>query len=745
MDRKSLIYCLSALTAMIVTIVAGTALLYRKDSPVHKSIEERYGLAYAVPANAVAVFFLSQASDIDAPVFSSFDFPERLADYLDQQNDFMAGNRMAVSLHYAGSLAPLYVFDAGVCSDEPSESAQDLLRFVQENGLCAEYVNCSKIAPESPLASHSVIIAAKTKAQINVSKNQLVAGESFMKASGFMDAAADAPEDALFISYDHARVLFEKSASRNFFKNRYESESSSQYSSMAAFFSTFSQWCVVDLTYPHAFGIVQEFSTSSDYMAVLDHASPSVSTVSEVLPYSTRFVLTLPMGSSATYLAAYSDYLESVQKSGVADQKKEELRKNTKVKPADFVNKLKVTEVATASFSAAGGLERVNLLKLDRLDTLLLRGTGEADFTAAYDAALPYAFPEYIASVFGPFFSIADESHFTLMDNWLITGSLEGVSEYASGRALSYDLKTYMSDAGQGDLLADRVCSCVAYLDIPEGDKDFADVIKADLQNVHDSLKGNSDYAPIVMSVYKKDGSMHTDINVHQLDMRRLRPEKFMKEFSVEVPEGPFPVINPATGRNSFFYQQANGAIALKGEDGIGIWGVPFKKDLCGTAYNVDCYNNGNIQILFGAGSCIYLMDKRTAFVSGYPKDLGKDILVGPDVYDVDGDKQYILMVLHKDNTIEMYDLKGQKPEAWKGIVCKDPIRGLPERLQVGDRNFWVVRTAVQVLVYPFDGGEPLNTYTGDYMIVPNAEITVEDSERISAMCYDGNVRSLKL
>ena len=107
MDRKSLIFCLSALAAMVVAIVAGTAFLYRKDSPFKKPIQERYGLAYAVPANAVAVFFLSEASKIDAPVFSTFALPSKLAQFFSEGNaGQIAKNRMVISLHYAGSLAP---------------------------------------------------------------------------------------------------------------------------------------------------------------------------------------------------------------------------------------------------------------------------------------------------------------------------------------------------------------------------------------------------------------------------------------------------------------------------------------------------------------------------------------------------------------------------------------------------------------------------------------------------------------
>jgi hypothetical protein len=48
-------------------------------------------------------------------------------------------------------------------------------------------------------------------------------------------------------------------------------------------------------------------------------------------------------------------------------------------------------------------------------------------------------------------------------------------------------------------------------------------------------------------------------------------------------------------------------------------------------------------------------------------------------VYDFNGAKAYNIMVLHKDNTIEMYNLKGRKPSSWKTIAAPETIKSLPE------------------------------------------------------------------
>ncbi len=737
MDRKSLIYCLAVLSAMIFVIVAGTAYLYRKDVTVQKTIEEKYYLAGAVPANAVAVVFLSQASNLDSPVFSSFEFPQKLSEYFQQGfAKSIAQNRMAISLQYAGSLTPLIIFDAGPSGQVPSEDAEGLMQFIRDNGIFAEYVDCSELSSDNPLSSRSIVLAAKTEALIRSTRIQMKGDASLLRESdGFRNAALNSSEDALFVSYNQARTLFQASVSRSFFRKRYPAQSAdAEYSSMAGFFSTIADWGVVDLSDERKLDFIQYISEPSDFMCVMDHSSPSVSRVSEILPYSTRFVLTLPMDNSSSYISSYEDYLESVQKMGKVAELRKALLARKGVKPEDFVRKLGVEEVATASIPTSEGFGQVNLVKIRHADELLSRGTD----------VMQYEFPEFIASVFGPFFSLADESCFTLCGQWLVTGSKAAVSEFASGNAMKYSLKTYMADAGQDDLLTSRVASCVIYVDIPKGDKSFADVLKEDVHKLHDEIKGDAEYAPIIMTVYKKDGQLHTDIQAHQFKMQRLRPEKFERDMTVDVPEGPYEITNQATGKTYLFYQK-NNAIGLKTEDGRGLWSIHFDKAVCGRVHGADYYRNGNFQILFGAGSDIYLMKPSGAYVPGYPKNIGKEILLGPDVYETGRDDEYRLMVLHKDNTVEMYDLGGRKPDGWKGIDPGSPIRDLPERLVVGNKDYWVVRTSVQVLIYPFNGGQPLNSFSGDEMFIPFAEVVVKNSNTVEAECYDGRMRTVTL
>ena len=141
----------------------------------------------------------------------------------------------------------------------------------------------------------------------------------------------------------------------------------------------------------------------------------------------------------------------------------------------------------------------------------------------------------------------------------------------------------------------------------------------------------------------------------------------------------------------------------------------------------------------------MYLMDRLGRMVNGFPVDLGKDILLGPQPYDFNGNRRYNVMVLHKDKTIDMYNMKGQKPDSWKGIRTEETIKAMPERIQVGGKTFWVVRTSIQTLIFPFVGGNPITVYEGDEKIRPDSEVRILDESSVEVESYDGKRRTVIL
>ena len=132
--------------------------------------------------------------------------------------------------------------------------------------------------------------------------------------------------------------------------------------------------------------------------------------------------------------------------------------------------------------------------------------------------------------------------------------------------------------------------------------------------------------------------------------------------------------------------------------------------------------------------------------MTGFPLDLKKEICLGPDVYDISGLK--CAAILHKDNTLELYALpKGKRPSFWHTIDLGDEtIKSLPEKLTVGQKDYWIVRTAIQTLIYPVGGGKPLTKFKDDAKIRPDSEVLVlEEENAVEVSCYDGKKRTVNL
>lgn len=709
MSRKSLILCLSVLAFLIIGTAVAVGFLYKgagsdkSSKTVRVAGQERFSLLAAVPSDAVLVACLSGKGIHDS--------------------------KMVVSLHYSGKLLPLYVYDAGKPSagEEHAAEALNIIGDLEEKGLSVAQTTVGR----------TMVIASESEVLVQSALRHLDKSMSIMDAPGFVEATSMVSGgDAVFVSNVHASYLMPAVFTR-------------KYSSYSGFVSRLSDWTAFDMSKSgKSFGLdgtVVYDADASEFMTVLQKSNPSVSSVAEILPSYTVFAASLPFDSPDGYITAYDAFLDTRQMLQKNNAAKKSLAGRLGVDPRDFLTAIGAKEVAVASFMAGGRLETVNLIKTGKdVPELLFRGID--GFTKkGYKAAVhswPYA--GFISSLFGDLFKRDDESCFTWVNGWVITGSMKAVEEYVSGRAMSYSLLQYMADASQTYLLAGHKSSFVSYFSFTESTKILDDTFKNSFLDIIAPLYKGAEYAPFVMSVTPGKERPMISMDIFNLQLQKTKAPAFERDTTVIVPKGPFEVKNSGTGKMNKFYQNSHLSLCLS-EDGKDLWGIPFKTPLCGRASTVDYYANGKLQIVFGAGSCIYMIDRLGRYVSGFPVDLKNDILLGPDVYDFNGTKKYNIMVLHKDNTVQMYNLKGEKPASWKGIEASETIKSLPEKITVGGNSFWVVRTSVQALIYPFYGGSPLTSFEGDQMIRPDSEVDVLDSTTVEVACYDGKRRTVKL
>ena len=709
MSRKSLILCLSVLAFLIIGTGVAVGLLYNgagsesSSKTVRVADQERFRLLAAVPSDAVLVACFSGKGIHDS--------------------------RMVVSLHYSGKLLPLYIYDAGKPSteEELSVEAVNIIGDLESKGLSVAHKTVGR----------TMVIASESEVLVQSALRHLNKSMSIMDAPGFVEATSMVSGgDAVFVSNVHASYLMPAVFTR-------------KYSSYSGFVSRLSDWTAFDMSKSgKSFGLdgtVVYDGDASEFMTVLQNSDPAVSSVAEILPSYTVFATSIPFGTPDGYISAYDAFLDTRQMLQKNNAVRKSLAGKSGVAPRDLLTAIGAKEVAVASFMASGKLETINLIRTGKdIPEIIFRGIDGFTKKGYKPAVHSWPYAGVVASLFGDLFKRDDESCFTWMNGWVISGSMNAVEEYVSGRAVSYSLLQYMADASQSDLLAGHKSSFVSYFSFTESEKILDDTFKNSFLEPISPLYADAEYSPFVMSVTPGKERPMISMDIYNLQLQKTKAPAFERDTTVIVPKGPFEVKNSGTGKMNKFYQNSHLSLCLS-EDGKDLWGIPFKSPLCGRASTVDYYANGKLQIVFCAGSSIYMIDRLGRYVSGFPVDLKKDILLGPDVYDFNGTRKYNVMVLHKDNTVQMYNLKGEKPASWKGIEASETIKSLPEKITVGANSFWVVRTSVQTLIYPFYGGAPLTSFEGDQMIRPDSEIKVLDGSTVEAACYDGKRRTVKL
>lgn len=757
MSKKTILICLAAIAVLLIAVAAAVAVLYSGVGNDGRSSldDSRYELVPAVPADAVAVLRFDSLDDMvsllhGTPSVAPFVSPDPSAPFARFVSSLglmaaegglpLHSSQTVVSSHSIGSLVPLVIIDAGRSGSSGSEDAVLLAAVADSAGLYSEIVDCKDIlSSDSWLSRRTLLLLSPSEDLVKSSRRHISRKVSVLDSEGFVQAAISSDgRNIMLLCTKEADKL-----SKEIFSGRYRKFS--DFISDAADWMAFSFYSA-DAGHIYLKGSLPVPGGEEKFLSVFGSLQGAVPQVSSMLPSYTVFAASLPLSDPAAYVENYRHFKDASSGTAGLLSESKSLEKSTGVSPDDWYAALDVKEVAVASFYVGSSLENVLLVRTGKADeSILLKGTGAGSVDECAAQVRTYLFKAYAGVNFGSMFSVPDESCFAIVNGWIVSGSAAGVGEYVSGRALENTLGQYMQDAGLPDRMSMKNRCFVSYFSASESSAFLKEVFTGQYAQAFENSLESVTYEPITFSIEKTKDGLQFYAEMDRTTVTKSKAPVFERDTVINIPKGPFRVKNSGTGRMNLFYQQDNMYLCLQEEDGKGLWGAPFSTPICGRAGTIDYFANGKLQILFASGSKLYLIDRLGRFVKPFPIDLKKNILLGPDIYDFNGSRKYNVMVLHDDNTIDMYNLQGEKPAGWKGITAEETIKGLPEPVKVGGKTFWVVRTSLQTLIFPFYGGESLVKATGDKMIRSDSKVVPEGNGSVSVTCYDGKQRTLKL
>ena len=701
MGNKSTWTAIAAVAVLIAGIAFAVTRLYGTGgtSKAEKATPAEWEILRAVPSDAVAVMVfdgskaarnvISDSTKLLQPILAS-DNPAIMG-YLEQSGKF----RTAVALMTSGALVPLVITQTNKAD---SAAVADLCIAAEKAGLKTG-------------VKENFLLASRSETFLGSSARHIEEGSSIIKSMGTLPSNVKGSAVA-FLNHSHAGKLLQV----------YSTPPIRKQASFVKDLTAWSAWSIQDIEKDHIVieGTALPGEAAASWFAAYNGAPASQAEFPEALPYYASKVIDLPI--TENFIASRKLFedgrgrLSKVEKA-LKDKAKRDLT------PADWFASLQPKEAVKVTFAAEDGVDR----------SVVLIKSGK-DLKLGTEASNPYR--GTIGLILGEYFAITDTVCSQAGSKWTVWGDLPSVRAFSKG---DYTLKERMSDAS---------------IPTPEGFSVYASLtdnplILDDIFSAHvaDALKSwfsGSGYAPAMASLDLSGDLPKMKLEVYKRALRGTKVQVMERDTTVVVPTGLFPVTNFSTGQTNYLYQNSHLSICLNDENGKGVWGVPFKESLCGRVRDIDYFGNGKIQFLFCAGSKLWAIDRLGHWVNGFPAELGKQVLLGPDVYDFTGASGYTAMVLHKDNTLERYNLHGKRPDGWKGIKAPETVKNLPELIEAGERRFWAVRTSVRTIIYPFEGGDPAVNPESGKMIKPDSPLTVS-GRSVKAECYDGKSREFKL
>ena len=691
MSRKALIICICIALLLLAGIGFGVRKLYsgRPEQASSEAAVSHAALLRAVPADAVLVFCFQNARTgsqvledrshcLRTLLGGNVPFGKFLSSMRDSVS--LKGLPMAVSVHYSETLQPLMVLETGHAADT-SDYERGLLAYADSCGVQASLRLDGQ--------GHNLLLVSPSGSLVESSCRHLESGTSVLDDACLADLAGRVcARDVLYLSNGYMGKLISSLCRKPLY-------------GYSTFLKGAAEWTGFDIREADKAHLLLKGSTSSGrspayYANLLSSLPAGELKYPQALPSQTVVAVALSVTDFPGYLKAYEKWLDASQSLQRFRRDCDTLRARTGEDPLKWFERNAPREVVRASWiSASGSDEGVLLMRMSKP-------------TKSVDVE-PFAYGSFFAPVFGEAFA-CEGTFGKPQGEWLVIGTETALAAYDRMMEEKGSLQTALSDVSESRVIPSKGGKAAFYFSASDALPRYAEWFRLPLE---EALKATLDGVirePVCLTWTDEGLSLAAARPVGYAERKssgkRSAPAR---KADVEIPAGPFEVINCGTGKPNLFYQAPNLSLCLKDkESGKGLWGVSFDKAICGAVACVDYFANGKLQFLFAAGRELYLIDRLGRFVTGFPVDLGKDVLLGPVVYDFSGAKGYTALVLHRDNSIGMFDLHGVQPSSWKGIACEDTILSLPVLAKADGKRVWVVNTAGGERVYDFWGGEPL-------------------------------------
>ena len=741
MNRKLVI--LSTALATILLVAIGLVLFNLYKTPLaSKTVleDERRTLFGAVPSDATVIFHfesLSSLQQMETPYASEVRKFHRLL------SDTCGEESVLLSAHYSSKNKLSWLMVVGLSDEKQLGQVADALLDRCQGVLQKRYDNTMLYKATVPnvvyafygnylLASTSQVVLESSLRHLE-SETSILDDQDFVQSSGLVSKLP-----VCYLNHSNIGKL-------------YSGVLNLKALGSASFASILSDWSVFSLDFtPESVNFKGRFYASNPqeyFLTNLGQQAAVAHHLCSVLPYNTHWAMTLAPESFADYLASYGAFLgEQNRGMGYTKQQSEAKKKTGRSEsPLDWFLAKKPVAVAVAEIPVGEQSETVLMIEVGSFST----DRPELEL---------HEYPGAVAAVLGKLFQATSEQEGTetytcIYGSTLMVGSYEALTALQAQiqGEVFFTWADYLAQTRLANLLLDQpVLSFIANLNRCGQHLDFF-CKKGFAVPLREQIAQNN-LSFLALSAYPHKTGLQLDAAclMEQTSNLPVPPRKseeaapvYVDDTPVVVPQGPYPVKNFVDGKQNWISQHANHAISYLDHNRKSKWAIPFSAPIAGSVTQIDYYNNRKLQMAFAGGNQLCLLDRVGRWVPPFPVKMKKEALLGPLVYDKTGKGDFRFLILHTDNTLGLYNHRGEPATGWNEITVSETIRALPERVKVGGNYYWLLRTAYRTLIYDAFG-KPVADFD-QYELMPDSKFVVYSNDAVVVKTKAGKDMILNL
>ena len=161
-------------------------------------------------------------------------------------------------------------------------------------------------------------------------------------------------------------------------------------------------------------------------------------------------------------------------------------------------------------------------------------------------------------------------------------------------------------------------------------------------------------------------------------------------DLGAKVNYGPYLVTNYISKEKEIIAGTEDGKIHLLGRNGGQKWSYSLESPIAASPFEIDVYKNDKIQYLLSNQSQLHLVDRKGNPVSGYPIKVAGTLTGKLSVFDLEGEKDYHLIVPCSGKKMFMYEADGKPKNGWNPKMLSSNVTAGVQYFNKAGINYYI-------------------------------------------------------